>query len=772
MADEMMNPDAKTDTVDDGLGKAVTMDEQTGEAVVSTPPPMENMPEEEQNLVPFFLSQPDGLDKNSILVDLPEQVIADFDDDWESSSEWREKRRKRNKLRYGDLSPKSFPFENCANVHFPVMLERELRLAHRIYSEIFPANDYVFTAIPASSASRDRSDLATLHSNWQIRKEISDFFRQQRRGITEFVGNGDVVFHSSRDIERGVNRHELLSCEEFCFPYVWKTTAVDMSDVPRKTRILRKYKHELIALEDSGKFSQVDKLLEQDKKGNNKRGRIGQEIETAVHDDQDKFHGLERPEDSTLPVYEVLEQHTWFKFPGDERDRPVIAFVEYSTGILLGLCLREQPDPKDENRYEKQTQDIKEFNSLVAQYKATQQKHDQMMAMLPTIPPDEAAIMQGALAQGQLQLPQPAPWMKLDPTTGMATEPSPVKIIPIEQFSHGSAIENIDGSLGFGIGFLLEGFNETADTLASQFIDSATLANTVTGLVHDQLKMDEGDTLVVPGELRRVRGPSIEQFQNAIKLVQFPQANPQMLEMVKLQLENADGVSSAPDVLSGESGKANETYRGIATRVEQATRQLSVLARNYLEVVTQVIKNNCHLNYLFMDDYELKSVIDARSGQSVDVELSRKIYRDDFDIAFSADTRFASRSERVTESDQLLGLASQSMPKEVASMVFTPEFFRQAALKSLKARGMYDMLQYISTKESMDQQIQSRQQSAQQQQMMQVAKAGHLPDVQQAQQQAQQQQMQQQAMQQQQAQEQVPQQHGMVSGQGGQVPRP
>mgnify|MGYP000738842472 CR=1 FL=1 len=41
-------------------------------------------------------------------------------------------------------------------------------------------------------------------------------------------------------------------------------------------------------------------------------------------------------------------------------------------------------------------------------------------------------------------------------------------------------------------------------------------------------------------------------------------------------------VAATPDVYSGEPGKSAETYRGLATRVEQATKPLTAIAQRLL----------------------------------------------------------------------------------------------------------------------------------------------------------------------------------------------
>jgi len=660
---------------------------EDGSVTVRLAPPPEDMPEEAFNLVPFFASSEKG---KKFLKELATKVLEDVKTDWDSSEEYRKKRRERFKLRTGNLDPKSYPFEDCANVHIPVMLERELRLVHRLYAEMFPDRDYVFTVIPSTKINEERAEILTLHGNWQIKKEIPDFFRQNRRGLTEFISNGDVVFYSYRDIPNNRNRHEQLNCEEFVIPYHWKSTQVDLSDIPRKTRILRKYKHELADLERAGVYSDIQRIFEKLKDPSFNEGP-----ELTVRPEVDKAEGRDAEAGKRGACYVLYEYHGWCKLPGQDQERPIVATVEEKTSTVVGLFVREQEDWKDRARFESEMGDLQAYQQSAQMF---QQAQAQTMALqerlaMGDVPPEERMMLEQTLQQEQLAPPTAPSWF--DPALPPEMQqPKPVRRVPIEYFSHGVCIENVDGSMGLGIGLLLEEFNKMANTLASQYTDSATLANVATMIMPENVRMEPGDTRLSPGEVHRVRGVSADQIQNAFKVVQFPPANPQLMEMVRLALESADGVSSAPDVLSGEPGKANETYRGIATRVEQATKQLTVLAQNYLEMLSNVLKNNARLNAVFMEDSEIKVVVDPQTLESKELELTRSMYDEDFEIVFTADTRFASKAQRISEADEVLGMTT-ALPPEMGSLIFTPAFVTAAVAKALKARGQHDMVKYL-----------------------------------------------------------------------------
>lgn len=654
-----------------------------GTVTVAVAPPPEDVPEETYNLVSHFQGSEEG---KKFLKELSDKVIRDFDDDWDSCSKWRKKRETRLRLLVGDLPPKEFPWEDAANVHMPVMLERVLRLVHRLYSELFPDRDLIFSAIASTNLNQERADILTLHDNWQFRKEIPDFGKQNRRALMEFIANGDAVMWSYRDIASKRNRHETLSCEEIVWPYVWKTSTIDMSDIPRKTRIVQKYKHELLEGERAGAYADLDTLFEKQEFGDSP-----EDGEKPVREAMQKYEGREVGQESKSWPYELLEYHGWCKLPGGDDERPVVATVHAKTKVVLCLFMREQEDWKDRARYEKQVGDL-------AAYQAQQQAFSEMQAQeqalqqrltMPDVPPDEAQALMAELAKTPPAPPELPKWLK----EGM-TEPEPVRRVPIEYGSHGVCIENLDGSLGLGIGLLLEEFNKSANTAASQFADSATLANVATAIMPENVRMEPGDNVFHPGEIHKVRGLSPDQINNAIKIIQFPPANPQLLEVVRLAMESADGVSSAPDVLSGEPGKSNETYRGIATRVEQATKQLTVLAMNYLEMVTNVIKNNARLNAVFLDASEMKSVVDPRTLESVDIEVGRGLYAEDYNIAFTADVRFGGRAQKISEADELVAMIG-AIPPPLQPIIFPPSFVYEAVCRSLKARGAHDMIRFM-----------------------------------------------------------------------------
>lgn len=665
-----------------------------GTVTVKLTPSPDHLPDEVYNLVPHLAASEEG---KKFLKKLAQAITQQVTDDWESMEPARERRRQHLKLLSGELDGKDYPFEDSANVHVPVMLERILRYVARLYSEIFPSRDYIFTAKTPGAIDTDRDEVITLHTNHQLLKEIPDFRPNMRKALMEFVTHGSPIVHSYRDLSTGRNRHEFLHIEEFCFPYVWKSTSVDMSDIPRKTRIIRKYKHELKALERQGVYAQVDVVLDPKTSPTWEDGP-----ELKVNDTIDKIEGRKKPSDGKAAPFTLYETHCWYAMPGQEEETPVVVVIEPRTLTVLGLYRREEEDPKDRLRFEKERAEMQEYSDSMQQFQAIQQLEAEVRMRLaqPDVPPDEAMALQEKLSSEPPAPPVAPQFLEEqrfdpDPMTGQPA-PKPVRRRPIEAFSKGSCIDVPDSkSMGWGIGHLLAEFNKVADTAASQFTDSATVANAPPIVMSESVQIDSGEMYLQPGKIHRVRGSlQANEVEKAIGVIRFPPANAQLLEVVNLALRSADGVSSAPEVLSGEPGKANETWRGISSRIEQAQKQIGYVGESFLEFLANIVKNNARLNSVFLDDIEIQSIIDPRTLENKELKIGRELYVDDFEVVFTADTSFSSKEQKKAAADEVMGMVT-SLPPPLAMQLFPPSFMYEAIVRALKARGLHDMVQYL-----------------------------------------------------------------------------
>lgn len=675
-------------------------------------------PEDAVNLVPYLRElAPVRKDVAKYLDEtLGNDVYDGFEEDCKAREPWMAKLKEINKLYLGDLEPKKEPFRNCANMHEPVLLELLLRISHRVYAELVPINTPLFEALPAGALSKDRAEIVTLHDNWQFTKEIPDFKQQLRRFIQEFFKSGVGIMHSYYDADTCKNRHEYLGPEEFVFPYTWKPPLADMSDVQRKTRVWRKHKRQAIRLAKAGDYdqAQLDKVFAQQSEGSNDDG-----MDHPLKDLQDKFQGKNRDDQKTDAPFIFLEQHTFTTFPGDEDETAVRVVIEYSTKTVVAIYKREVDDPEDSARYERESQEFAQYVALTQKHMESLQAEQDLLGAMqqPGVDPEESAMVAQQVRTQSPPPPPVPPWMEFD-ETGMPQMPKPCRRKVLEQFSCGTCIENPDGSHGLGIGTLLMSHQKAINILLNQFVDAGTQAQSNTLVMHENLKLPPGVTTIAPNTITRVRGLPPDAIEKSIWKIPTTPPNPQLLSAISMQKEAADGIANAPDVLSGEKD-GPETFRGQATRVEQAVKQLTVFAGNIVEMLTNVIKLNALLNYYYLPDWKIVTVLDPRDRKARELKVTRDLYKDDYAISFTADLRFASKAQRIAEADDVLGMLTKGIPPELFTQVFQgPQVIANAVRKCLQARDMFDLVHYVMDDQAIQQQMMMKQQMAQQQTMM------------------------------------------------------
>jgi len=648
-------------------------------------------PQDDPNLVPFFSQSEPG---KLWLKKLADQVWDDYQSAWESCEDWRNRVAENNRIITGHLKGKNLPYPGCANAHMPIALERMLRLTSNVFVEIFIERDTIFGVKPTGPDDLEDAEALTIHGNWQIQNEQTDFVRQQHRGVWNYFTTGSVFCHSSRDTTRDRNRHDIMNCDEMFMPYVWTTYETDMSDVPYKGRIIRKYRHELESLRDAEspakQWANVDMVLAKDPPAWDVIS------ETKAREEGGKNEGIVAPERNKRAPYVFVEYHGWTRMPGAKSLRPICAILDVGTKELTKLYIREEDDWQDRARYDFQLEEKARYDEDVAAFQSAQQQEAQLRQALlnPDILPEDRAELEGALAAEPLQPPVPPSWMESQP------EPSPIKKVPLEYFSHGVCAENPFGMLGLSFGSIQADLNRLANEALNRFYDAATLGNVWSIIAPESLDFGSTQMGIGPGKVIRVKGMTGEQIKNSIVELKPAPANPQLLDIVGKAEEAADSSIAAPSVLSGEPGKSGETFRGLATRVEKATRQLSAAGIKYLDFLTNILRNNARLNSYFLPDEQVLQVLDhvdlpdfllggkprPTTRSMRELHIGRDMYRRNYNVTFTADVRFASQQQRIQEADELVAMS------EHPALQGNFSFAYQALSKSLRARGQHDMI--------------------------------------------------------------------------------
>lgn len=667
--------------------------ELTPEDEGEKPEAMEPYDEESDNLVEHFEQSVEG---TRFLKKLASYILDDFEREWQAQEEYREKTADNWRLFAGELKPKEEPFKDSANFHIPLSLEHITRVATRATGELFGDWSSVFTVVPNSDNPLDIeiANVLTHHGNWQIREQIPDFQRQiGHRGMLIFFHHGDVAAHSFFDEQRQMNRHEVLTPEDLVVPYTQVSTMPDYSDVPWRCKRVKMYRPELEARKvdpETGRgWMHIDKVLSneptEDEEDESKLSR-------AVKD----ASALEEPEEKRIKAYEVLWYEGWCTLPLQNKQRFVQVIMDRASSTIMSLFFQEKENWQDLIRYNEQVAELQQYQMAMQAFEAQQMELENQMADVQSafeakqvgplhneVAQQEAA---GALQQMQAAAPQPPEWL------AEGSEPEPVQRDPVHLFAHGVCIESLVANLGLSYGRIQADHNRAANVVFNQYIDAAWMNNINSIIVAGGVEFTEG-LKIAPGRVNTAVGTTPDNLKNAIMPINAGQPSAGMMEAVKLMTEISQSSIQAPNVLSGESGKSGEPYKGTAARIEQATKQLSVVTSKYAnEFVVQVLRNNAYLNSVHLPDEELVQISDPRTQKTMPLKIGKELYRRSYNVSIRSDLRFVPQSDKVMEADALV-----QMSVKIPYLQGNLGFAYYAIKKSLEARGLTQFVEHLGS---------------------------------------------------------------------------
>lgn len=656
------------------------------------------------NLVEALMRTKPGME---FLKTLSERVLEEISGAEEGQRDYCERAAKNWKLFAGDLPPKEHPFRDCANLHVPVAIENTMRIVFHAYGELFGDWSNVFGVLPMGPEDDITAQLLSVHGNWQFRQQIKGFKRQQHRGLLQFFFIGDVTIHSYWDEYCKTNVHDVLNTDEFITPYSHVTTSPDYSDLPWYARVLHKYKHELEAMR--GEWFDVDAVCEHTHPSWDDSDDP-MALSTAAND----HAGVQKPDVDDRAPYKLFWYEGFLTLPEQDRERFCKVIVDPVTKAILLLQIIETENWQDQLRYESQLAERDQYaaglqaHQAESDYRAQQvaelqDRGNQSYAMGDVAGAEQAMMALQEISSAPLPPPPVPPQWMINPDDP-GEEPEPVRMEPIRLFAHGVCIEPMAGNKGLGIGRQLCDLNRVANTVTNQFIDAASLANAKTYLADGNPTFKKPFSLA-PGAVNFIEGVA-GSLKDHFMAFDFGAANGQLMEVADRVQGYAQKAAASPEVLSGEAGKSGETYRGLAARVEQATKVLSVATGKYRDTFEQVAKNNAFLNSIYLPEEEifevanhalrdfpgLQPTVDPMTGQVAPptLKVGRAMYARNYQVEFRCDLRFTSMAQRISEADEMVAM---SMPPGGHPMlVQNPAFQYYAIKKALLARGANDFV--------------------------------------------------------------------------------
>lgn len=230
--------------------EAVSIETPDGGAVVFLGPRLA-----EEIEVPFDANLAEHID-DSELAKISAELIASFDNDLRSRSDWEKTYKNGLDLLGLKIEDRSTPWAGACGVFHPILSEAAVRFQSQSIMETFPAGGPVKAKIEGrvtpekeKQAERVKKDL-----NYFLTERMSEYRSEHERMLFNLPLAGAAFKKVYFDPSLGRPVSMFVPAEDFVAPY----GASDLVSCPRYTHIMYKYPNELRKLQVSGFYRDID----------------------------------------------------------------------------------------------------------------------------------------------------------------------------------------------------------------------------------------------------------------------------------------------------------------------------------------------------------------------------------------------------------------------------------------------------------------------------------------------------------------------------------
>tara|TARA_A100001388_G_scaffold124454_1_gene91932 strand:+ start:310 stop:2649 length:2340 start_codon:yes stop_codon:yes gene_type:complete len=312
--------------------EAVIINDDDGGVVIDFSP----MSEESQ--VGFNANLAEHMDESELSL-LSSDLIAAYDEDRASRSEWEEAYIDGLDLLGVKIEDRSTPFEGATGVSHPILSEAVIRFVSQAMMEIFPPNGPVRTTV-IGTKSKEKEEQARRvqdYMNYLLTEEIEEYrpSTEQLLFKTALAGSGFRKVYYDQQNKRPDSI--FVPAEDFVVSY--ETT--DLKSSPRYTHVMRKSENFVRRMQLNEFYRDVD---------------IGDPSDEG-NDIQTKYNELTGvTEVSETDVRTLLEMHVeldlaGFEHTGEDGEAtglglPYVVTIDHSSGTILSIRRNyEEADP-------------------------------------------------------------------------------------------------------------------------------------------------------------------------------------------------------------------------------------------------------------------------------------------------------------------------------------------------------------------------------------------------------------------------------------------
>ena len=628
-------------------------EEETITEAPTTPPPAagpnDGEVSEKSNLAAFFTEDE--------LKAIGAKVLQRYTRDVSSRAERMKKLKLLQKMYALITEPKNFPFQNAANIKTPALTGPELQIQARLYDMIWPANGKLFYAIPSTGADAPTAHVAEQFANSYVRYKMPYMAQGLDDTLHQMCLYGSAFRRTYWDAYERKVRSDWIPIEDFVVAHGQRSQDPSMSDVPRYTMVHHVTLADIEAYGAEGIFINTDKVTA--------ASRGGDEGGSDFRDMARKIDGVSVSDDDEDADRQLLEQHCRLRLPKapgrhpafDGKTHYVVIHIDAPSQEVMRISLREEDDPDDKRRHDREMARIEEYERGLEAYEAALsafQTHEVMTAQNMTIAGPMGVMDMMAPQQPQQEAPQhpgapPEPPYGVD-ETGLARMPAPIRKRQICFFTHYRCFPS-DGFYGIGYGDLLYGMAMAMNTILNQHIDGVTFRNAKPMFMSRQVRMQRGSVNIQPGEVVEIDGP-VNQIRDAIMFLDPPLNDPTTVPLVNMLDKMKDSLSGSSDLMSGQIPGSNQTKGGMEILSEQLMMPISVLGRRVREASKHELEKIWRCFGVFLEDDDIADIV-TDAGVPQQVQISRAMFSPTARLVPASDPRI--KSQRIEDHMKLFG---------------------------------------------------------------------------------------------------------------------
>ncbi len=253
------------------------------------------------------------------------RVCETFKQDKDSRAGWEKRNQKGMELALQVVERKTFPWENAANVKFPLITIAALQFQSRAYPALIggPAPVATKPIIAGDKNEEQRASRIQAHMSYQILEEMLDWEEEADKALLIQAIMGCVFKKTWHDPVRGINRSICVSPRDLYLNY-WATSIEECQRIT----------HLMYMNHNAVRELQMIEVFEEFRDGTHHPNQPTLIDGNGV----DKRQGTNPPPVDRDTPYELLEQFLYLDLDGDDYREPYLATVRHDTHQILRLA--------------------------------------------------------------------------------------------------------------------------------------------------------------------------------------------------------------------------------------------------------------------------------------------------------------------------------------------------------------------------------------------------------------------------------------------------